>query len=83
MSLVIDLTPDTEERLAEQAQARGMPLAEYVKLVLEQQLRVPRPSKLSPAERAAAWIESSGKLPHTEPLSDEAISRETIYSERG
>jgi sRNA-binding protein len=38
---------------------------------------------LSPAERGAAWRESAKKLPHTPPLSDEAISRESIYDARG
>lgn len=37
----------------------------------------------SPAERAAAWRESVKGLPQTEPLSDEAISRESMYSDRG
>jgi len=38
---------------------------------------------LSPAERAALWRNSAGGLPHTKPLSDEAISRESIYADRG
>jgi hypothetical protein len=37
----------------------------------------------SPAERAAAWREAVKDLPRTKPLSDEAISREMIYSGRG
>jgi Arc/MetJ-type ribon-helix-helix transcriptional regulator len=38
---------------------------------------------LTPSERAAAWREAARSLPHTPPLSDEAISRETIYEPRG
>jgi hypothetical protein len=38
---------------------------------------------MSPAERGAAWRESAKKFPHTPPLSDEAISRENLYAERG
>ena len=38
---------------------------------------------LSPAERAAAWRESTRDLPHTAPLSDDAISRESIYGDDG
>jgi len=38
---------------------------------------------LSPAERATFWRESVEGLPDTAPLSDEAISRESIYSARG
>jgi hypothetical protein len=37
---------------------------------------------LSPAERATAWRESIRGLPESEPLSDAAISRENIYSDR-
>jgi hypothetical protein len=37
---------------------------------------------LSPAERAAAWREGVQRLPHSEPLSDEAVSRENMYADR-
>ena len=37
---------------------------------------------MSPAERAAAWREAAKGLPRTVPLSDEAISRDNIYSGR-
>lgn len=38
---------------------------------------------LSAPARAAAWREGAKNLPKTEPLSDEAISRESIYAGRG
>jgi hypothetical protein len=38
---------------------------------------------LSPSERAAAWRESVKGLPRTPALSDDAISRESIYGDRG
>lgn len=38
-----------------------------------------RAAPLSPAERAAAWRASVEGLPILPPLSDAAISRETIY----
>jgi hypothetical protein len=37
---------------------------------------------LSPVERARLWRESAKGLPHTPPLSDEAVSRESIYDVR-
>src|ERR1019366_5098818 len=40
-------------------------------------------SALSPRERAAAWRESTRAPPHTQPLSDDAISRESIYGDDG
>lgn len=36
---------------------------------------------LSPAERAKGWRETAERLPHTPPLSDEAISRESLYGD--
>jgi hypothetical protein len=36
---------------------------------------------VSPAERTEAWRQSVRGLPHTPPLSDEAISRESIYGD--
>jgi hypothetical protein len=36
-----------------------------------------------PVERATRWRESVAGLPDTKPLSDEAISRESIYAEHG
>jgi hypothetical protein len=38
---------------------------------------------MSPAERAAAWLASTEGLPLTPPLSDEEISRESLYGRRG
>ncbi|HEV8678275.1 MAG TPA: hypothetical protein VGQ90_02780 [Stellaceae bacterium] len=38
--------------------------------------------QMSAAERAAAWLDGIKDLPHTKPLSDEAISRDSIYADR-
>jgi hypothetical protein len=83
MSVKIDLPPSIEESLAAQAAAQGLPLDDYVRHVLEEQAARRKESPLSPAERANYWRESAGGLAGTKPLSDEAISRETIYDERG
>jgi predicted DNA-binding protein len=34
-------------------------------------------------ERAAAWRDAARNLPRTPPLSDEAISRDSMYENRG
>ena len=56
-------------------------------LNVEQELRsqaIPSRSALSPAERAEAFRTWAESHPRTTPvLSDDAISRETIYSHRG
>jgi hypothetical protein len=83
MSIEIDLAPEIEKSYAEQAAAQGGPLSEYLRQVLEEQATPPAKKLLTPAERAAYWRESAGGLSHSALLSDEAISRKSIYSSRG
>ncbi len=82
MSVTIDLPPDNEGNLAAQAAARGVALADHLRHLLEEQAGVPRAAPKTPEERVELWRDVSG-LPDTKPLSDEAISRESIYAERG
>jgi hypothetical protein len=83
MMITIDLSPETEASLAALAARQGLALPEYLKHLLEEQVPAHEVTNLSPAERAAGWRESVKDLPHTPPLSDEAISRESIYDARG
>nr|WP_294526028.1 hypothetical protein [uncultured Rhodopila sp.] len=69
MTVTIDLRPDVEVVGAIRAPR------------LEE--KVPEPAALFAADRAALWRESAKGLPHTPPLSDEPISRESIYDTRG
>jgi hypothetical protein len=82
MSVTIDLPADIEASLAAQAAARGVPLAEHLRHVLAEQAGASKAARKTPEERVKLWREVSG-LPDTKPLSDEAISRESIYAERG
>lgn len=83
MTVTIDLRPDVEAGLTALAAEQGVSLAQYLRRVLEEKVRGPAAAALAPAERAALWRESVKDLPHTPPLSDEAISRESIYDSRG
>lgn len=83
MSVKIELPPEIEANLAAQAAAQGIPLPEYLLHVLEEQAAAGKEHPLSPQERANFWRDSAGGLAGTKLLSDEAISRETIYSGRG
>jgi len=84
MTVKIELPPEIEAGLALQAAAQGVSLPEYLRHLLEDQVAAGAgDSTLSPAERATAWREAVRGLPDTPPLSDEAISRESIYSARG
>ena len=79
----IDLSPEIEAALAARAAAEGVSLPEYVARLLTEHVSRDATGTLSPAGRAAAWREAAKGLPRTPPLSDEAISRENIYSTRG
>ncbi len=83
MSVTIELSPETETVLRVKAAEQGVSLAQYVSGVVEATLPAPPDQRLSPAERAALWRAWAKDLPHTPLLSDEAISRENLYAERG
>jgi hypothetical protein len=83
MTVTIQLPPDIEADIVAQAQAQGLDLAQYVEHVLREQVPPRASATLSPAQRAEAWRQSTRGLPHTPPLSDDAISRESIYDDRG
>jgi hypothetical protein len=84
MNIRIELKLDVQADLAAQAARSGMPLDEYVRMVLEQHVS---PAKIhalamTPAERAQAFEDWVRNFPYrrTEPLPDEAITRESFYS---
>jgi len=83
MTVTIQLPSDIEADLVAQARDHGLELPQYLEHLLRGQVFRQAISPLSPAERAAAWRESTRNLPHTQPLSDDAISRESIYGDRG
>jgi hypothetical protein len=83
MTVTIDLRPEIEARLALLAAEQGVSLTQYVRRLLEEQVPGRGEPMLSPGQRAALWRDSAKGLPHTAPLSDEAISRDSIYDARG
>jgi len=83
MTVTIQLPADIEAALVAQARAQGLDLTQYVEHVLREQFPPRAGTVLSPVEQAEAWRESVRGLPHTPPLSDEAISRERIYGNCG
>ncbi len=80
MTLELELTPEEEARLSRAAEAHGLPLPEYARVLLG--LEAPTAERLSPDE----WDSELDKLcsdvdPSVPPLSDEALSRRRIYGE--
>jgi hypothetical protein len=78
MTLTIQLKPEVEASLSAQARAKGVSVAEYVGSLLEQ--LTPSGPQMSPEQRANALSDWAKEFPQVPPLSDEAVSRETIYS---
>ncbi len=81
MTVTIELKPEIEAILSALAAAQGIDLARLVERLLENHLPMPV-APMSTAERGAAW-RALPDLPIRPPLSDEAISRASIYNSRG
>lgn len=67
MPLTIDLAPETEKRLTEEAGKHGLPATEYARRLIEQQLPANVERKKPTQKVLRAW----GKYAHILPSSDE------------
>jgi hypothetical protein len=83
MTITIELPPHVEASLAAMAAEQGMALPDYLRHLLEEQVPPGGAVPLSPADRARVWRDSAKDMPHTPPLSDEAVSRESFYDTSG
>jgi len=83
MTVTLDLKPEITAGLLALADGSGMSLEDYLLAMVEGTVLTRSSQTLSPQEKAAAWRESAKRFPDTPPLSDEAISRESIYADRG
>jgi len=83
MTVTIELPPELEAGLLAQAKVEVLPLPIYVQRLLRTQFPAGGTALITPAERATAWRKSVVGLPHTPPLSDQALSRKSIYGDRG
>lgn len=83
MTVTLELKPEIETRLAEQAAAQGVTVEEYIECVLDRLTEVDTPIA-PPEERLSLfdeWISSHSQF-SAPRLPDEALSRESIYAER-
>jgi hypothetical protein len=81
--MTVTLPPDVEDAYRAQAVAKGQPLDQVVRDVLIANQPAPSEAELSADEwmrRLDEWTHSHTDLP---VLSDEAMSRESIYADRG
>ncbi len=86
MTLTIDIPRELEGRLQEEAARRGVLAEDLARKLLEERLLSPAGSPLweRPGEWEKAfddWIASQN--PKRPPLSEEAITRESFYGDRG
>lgn len=86
MTVTLDLKPEVEEHIKAEAKARGLSIENYILNVLERGTTNGEANfamSASPEEWEKAFLEwIHTERPRHPPLSDEAISRESIYRER-
>lgn len=86
MTVTLDLKPEVEQRIAAEAKSRGLSVETYILNVLEKEATNGEASfalRATPEEWKKAFLEwVNTQRPKHSPLSDEAISRESIYRER-
>ncbi len=82
MTITIKIKPELEAGLLAQAEALGMSLEEYLLSVVEGTV-VPNIQGTASAEERAAAFEAWARshAPFAPPLSDSAVSRESIYDD--
>ena len=83
MSITLNLKPEVEASLLERSEQLGLSPERYVESILEEPHMLNRATYISdPKARAKAFMDwASTPRRYTEPLSNEAISRESIYSD--
>jgi hypothetical protein len=79
MTIKIEFPREIEASLAAFTAEHRIALLDYLKHLLEEQVIPHRAASLSPAERARLWRESAKGLPYTQPVSNEAVGRESFY----
>jgi hypothetical protein len=85
MTITINIPPDMEARLIAQADALQMSVEQYLQSLIQSNLAEQNSAIPSTHEERMAALErfcNNPALANVPPLSDEAISRESIYRER-
>ena len=86
MTVTLDLKPEVEEHIKAEAKARGLSVESYILKVLEAETTNGETNfalTATPEEWKKAFLEwINAERPAHPTLSDEAISRESIYRER-
>jgi hypothetical protein len=82
MDVTLSLDRDLEETLVLRAQERGLSLSEYIQELVRRDIGLCAPAKTDAEEKARAFVQWAKSHRITPPLTDAAISRETMYPDR-
>jgi len=83
MTVTLNLNPDVEKGLMALARERGMSLSDYLQeIAAREAARVSIRTNATGEEKARDFLEWAESFPDTPPLSDEAISRASMYPDR-
>lgn len=87
MTVTLELKPEVEARIRAKAAERGLAVEEFIQSVIEidvnREGERPFHETATPEEWERAFLDwVNTERPRHPPLSDEAISRESIYRER-
>jgi hypothetical protein len=81
MTITLELPPEIEERFITEARVRGVSLAVYVQEVLARSGPIAAPVPSFSADEVNRLLDEAADLvPSAPPLSDFAMSRESIYT---
>ena len=81
MTITLELPPDLEARFVAEAKAKGVPVDEVVRAYLYHAAPERSPTQLTAEEVDRGLEEAADLIPEgIPPLSDEAMSRESIYT---
>lgn len=83
MTVTLELKPEVEQQLEAQAKESGLSVKDYLEKRVEEMINAAEPqSAKTPQERVRLWQEflNSHDGIKAPPLSDYAVSRESIYT---
>ena len=88
MTLTVQIPPELEKRLEAEASEHGLTTAEYVRDILERMFVSHGQAPLWVTANKEEWLKAFNAWmdshdPTLPPLSEEGISREGLYGERG
>ena len=83
MTVTLNLKPETQAGLVALAREKGVSVEEYLRAIVEDTLVPVGSMALTSEAKAGLWRQTTKRFPETPPLSDLAISRDSMYADRG